>query len=185
MLAQGVVKDVIAKPWKDKTLYSFKLSDGNYYSTGVKSPPSTGSSIKFEYSTNSRGYKDVIGTSIVNWQSAGVHDVAVAGNVARSKGLTKDDYWEQKAQRDVETQKRIEIQSCRNSAIAFIAATVAAGAVKLPAKESDKLGVLEEFLTKYTNKYLEENKGAPKTTEASNEVTSESLKDLEDAAEWA
>ena len=53
-------------------------------------------------------------------------------------GMSKDDYWARKEERDIETQKKIQYQASRNTAIAALDVLLKAEAVKLPAKQADK-----------------------------------------------
>lgn len=74
---------------------------------------------------------------------------APAGNNA------KDAYWEKKEKTDKLTQRAIQHQSARNSAIAFLEVAVTAGAVKLPAKQAEQydalLGLLDAVQEKFLN----------------------------------
>lgn len=70
-------------------------------------------------------------------------------------GLTKDDYWKNREERDVETQKRIQLQASRNSAIAACSAALQAGILPVPAKKADAfdafLAVVDELTERYNN----------------------------------
>lgn len=70
-------------------------------------------------------------------------------------GVTKDDYWKNREERDVETQKRIQLQASRNSAIATASAALAAGILPVPAKKADAfdafVAVIDELTERYNN----------------------------------
>lgn len=64
-------------------------------------------------------------------------------------GMSKDDYWSRKEERDLEVQKAIQYQASRNAAIAVLDVMLKAGAVKLPSKQADQydavLAVVDEI----------------------------------------
>lgn len=62
---------------------------------------------------------------------------AQGGNARASSGGSRDAYWEKKEERDVITQKVIQLQASRNSAIAVCSAAVSAGILPLPTKKAD------------------------------------------------
>jgi hypothetical protein len=73
--------------------------------------------------------------------------------------MSKDDYWKRREERDLETQKRIQLQSARNSAIAAAEVIVNTGAIKLPAQQNKKydsvLSLIDEITAKYYNDTVE------------------------------
>lgn len=62
---------------------------------------------------------------------------AQSGNARASSGGSRDAYWEKKEERDVITQKVIQLQASRNSAIAVCSAAISAGILPLPTKKAD------------------------------------------------
>lgn len=185
MQASGVVKEILTKSWKDKTFYTIKLNgDDAYYNTGSKRPSvSQGDFINFEYTVNGKGYLDVDTKSISQSRDSGVQigNVKQTAQLSRSVSMNKDDYWKNREERDVETQKRIERQSCRNSAIEFISVLMTAGAIKIPEKQASKETALAEILKMYTDKFIEENKGKPEVVEQAFEPASA---DVGDGENW-
>jgi len=91
-------------------------------------------------------------------QRQGGRPGAGQGGTQRSSGgagAGKDQYWADKEKRDVETQKAIQLQSSRNSAIALLGVLLSNGAVALPTTKGKAydaaLGLLDELTEKFQN----------------------------------
>jgi hypothetical protein len=155
---KGVVARIFEKEFPNGMAYSFTLrGDRAFYRSGNKKPTfSEGDSIQFEVEMKGA---NAYAKHIQPWTGGEVEVAVPAAKVANGGPRTADDFWRRKEVRDVETQKRIELQSCRNSAIAFVAELVKAEAVKLPAKQADKALVIEELVKHYTKFFIEENAG--------------------------
>lgn len=163
MFYSGVVQKVNANPWKTKTLHSFTLrGTQGFFNTGEKALSLIeGQSVEFQAEQGKRaGNFDVDFNSIKVIQAvAGPSQPATsASNVAQRPGgavrsaaiMSKDDYWQRREERDVETQKRIELQSCRNSAVALAAVVYDNAPSSLP---------VEDFVQEWTLKFLALNAG--------------------------
>lgn len=74
-------------------------------------------------------------------------------------GDSKDEYWKKKEKTDKLTQRVIQHQSARNSAIAFLDVLFKNEAVKLPAKQSDKFDAALALLDELTAKFIEATRG--------------------------
>lgn len=74
------------------------------------------------------------------------------GGAPASSG--KDKYWEDKEKRDIITQRAIQLQACRNSAIAAIDSMLKAEVVKLPAKQAEKYDAYLALLAKLTGDFM-------------------------------
>lgn len=70
-------------------------------------------------------------------------------------GDSKDDYWKKKEQTDKLTQRAIQQQSARNSAIAFMDVLFKNEAVKLPAKQGDKMDAALALLDELTARFID------------------------------
>lgn len=72
-----------------------------------------------------------------------------------SAGAGKDQYWADKEKRDIETQKAIQLQSSRNSAIALLGVLLSSGAATLPAAKGKAydaaLALVDELTEKFQN----------------------------------
>ena len=155
---KGVVSFVEQHPeWKT---YSFQLSgDRTYYRAGKFFKYQVGDSIEFDTEVVGRNTKaSKVRPYVAGPVSAGTPAAVVANN---ARGATsQQEYWAAREARDVETQKRIELQSCRNSALELVKLLLAetVGAVKLPGKQADKALAVEELVAHYTKVFLDENK---------------------------
>ena len=69
-------------------------------------------------------------------------------------GDGKDAYWDNKAKTDKLTQRAIQHQSARNSAIAFMDVLFKNEAVKLPAKQADKMDAALSLLDSLTAQFI-------------------------------
>lgn len=158
-MTKGVVGKIYSKDFGDQTAWSFTLrGDRTFYRLGNKKPAfSEGDSVQFEVEMKG---SNAYARGVSPWSDQEVTRGSPAQAVAGASGpRTADDFWRRKEQRDIETQKRIELQSCRNSAIEMVALIVKAEALKLPAKASDKAPVIEELVQHYTQFFLDRNAG--------------------------
>lgn len=152
----GVVSKVSRNPWQGKTLHSFKINTADgYFNTGTVDPGvNEGESIKFDAKPAKReGNFDVVVKSITRSTDTPVSPDQYAMTSQNPNGarrsasvMTKDNYWEDRAAKDVETQKRIEIQAARNAAIALLGA--------LSGSDPEDVG---EFINEWTDKFLKNN----------------------------
>lgn len=80
-------------------------------------------------------------------------------------GNPKDDYWKQREERDVETQRRIQYQASRNSAIAAVAAALEKDILPLPATKAKAfdayLAMIDELTERYNNATSGEAQNGP------------------------
>jgi hypothetical protein len=168
-VAQGVVARIFDRTFGSDIVYSFTLKgDQTFYRLGSTPPTfAEGDSIRFE--TSQKG-KNTYANRVVPWKEDGIRPGAsnsAASVVARASGAgprTADEFWRNKELRDVQTQQRIELQSCRNSAIELVRLLLGPGveAVKLPAAQAKKEQVVFEMVQKYTADFLAQNKsGGP------------------------
>jgi hypothetical protein len=164
---QGTVSNISSFDYQDprsgKTskLWSFQLNGdkGIFFRTGSDTPKfekgdfvnfngeaGKGNSVKVDVKSiqAKKGDAETASNGVGNLQSTG-------------RGVSKDDYWTQREVRDVATQRRIERQSCRNSALEFMKILLDKGEVKLPAK--NKVEALEAMLTHYQEVFLKDNAG--------------------------
>lgn len=138
MAIKGEIQFVNEKEWKGKTLYSFKLHDDKtYYRTGTKKPKGVekGNVVSFEAEENEDGRSANVDNAtfkVVGKGSSGSSGASSGG------GSTNAD---------------IQYQSARKDALTLAQLFVAAGALKLPAKEAAKAEALEALVDKYTALY--------------------------------
>ena len=156
---KGVVGRIYSKEFQDgNTAWSFTLrGDRAFYRLGSKKPHfSEGDSIQFDVEMKGA---NAYARNATPWTGGEVSQAQPAAAVAAASPRTADDFWRRKEQRDVETQKRIELQSCRNSALELVKLLVSTEALKLPAKQADKVPVVEELVKHYTKYFIDENAG--------------------------
>lgn len=161
----GVVSNVTSFDYNGKKLWSFQLSNvRTYFRLGDSAPKmEKGQFVSFTGSADAKGNVKVDIHSInskpadAKTEIAGIKGFRTAVQTASTE-MTSNGYWEMKTMRDIETQKRIEIQSCRNSALQFIQILSSNEALKLPTK--NRLEFLEALLEHYIVEFQGRNTGA-------------------------
>lgn len=146
------VKDVQGKYGPGK-VYNLKI-DGQWLGCGFKQPDvNEGDYIEFNVTMNGK-YKNIDVDSVQKIEGEAPQKApSVQQAVARGGAMNKDDYWSRREARDLETQKRIQLQSARNSAIAAVEVLVETGAVKLPAALNKRYDVMLALIDEVTAKY--------------------------------
>lgn len=168
MQYQGIVSKVSSFDYMGKQLWSFQLNGTReFYRTGnIKPKIESGQFVTFTAEPGKNNSINV-DTKTIQAKDASSEQSGTGVSNALNKGsttATKDSYWADREARDVLVQKRIERQSCRNSALEFIQILLAhEGAVKIPAK-TDKVTFFEEMLAHYTEKFIEDNSGESGTS---------------------
>lgn len=166
----GVVKNVSSREFNGNNLYSFTLNNvRSFFRTGTTPPGvEAGQFVTFTGLPDPKGNVNVDRGSI-NAREASTKEAASSLKSFRSsvpsgsKEMTSTGYWEAKEKRDISTQKRIEIQSVRNSALTFIDLLLKSESFKLPAK--NRVEAMEELLEHYMSEFLIRNGGAAKAPE--------------------
>jgi hypothetical protein len=160
----GVVGKHFAKQWQNKTFWSFTLKgqDG-FFNMGMKKPPAEGSSVEFEATLNNKGYNEVEAKSIKFRQDGEPSTASIRGSASSrggsgGGGLSKDEYWQRKEDRDLVNDSLRELGASRNTAIALIDLMFKHEAIKLPAQAKR-----EEFVWELLNRYTEKLMNKPKT----------------------
>lgn len=168
MQTKGVVSKLFTKDWNKLTFYSFKLEgDDKYYNTGAKKHPdiNPGNMISFEFEKNEKGYLDVNTKTVERIAEA----EAVYPNVKQPEVPKKVD-WDAK-------DRVIQLQACRNTAIAFVTMVLANGALKLPTKKEEAYDVVLALVNELTDTWTAENEnvkaGKPPRSGGNEQGTSE------------
>lgn len=157
----GNVQKVSSFDLGNKKLWSFTLKGvKGFFRTGEKHPNvEQDQSITFEGNPDTKGNVNVVQSTIklaTEQQSTGVSTAVVgSGNRTAFAGSS----YPTKLERDA-TQKRIEIQSCRNSALELVKILMDKGEIKIPAK-TDKVEFIEALVKHYTEQFIHENAGQP------------------------
>ncbi len=165
------VQKHLTREYAGKTFYTFVGQDGNKYGTKSKHPPPVGSYIQFDYTISPKGYFEVDNWAFLPAEGA-TSNVAKAA-VAGAKAVSKDDYWANREERDIQWQERqavtqatIELQSCRNTAVEFVKLLLEREAVPVPKTKADQEEYIVAMLNRYTNLFLEENNKKKETNNA-------------------
>ncbi len=157
---KGVVTNASSNDFNGKKLWSFQIQGVRaYFRTGEINPNLVkGDYVEFEaegpdqrgnYRADVNSFSKKAGNSQV--EAKGPSGFRKAFNSQPSRDFPT------KAER-AETQSRIEIQSCRNSALELIKVLLSQDAIKFGAK-ADKVAIIEELLEHYTAEFLERNNG--------------------------
>jgi hypothetical protein len=187
-IQQGVVSKVLDRKFGNRTFYSMALRgvDG-FFGTGAKRPPSEGSYVRFNSTTNAKGYPEVDGLiEVVPEGEAGPASSVsqVAQSSKGSGGLSKDQYWSNKEARDIVNDRLREVGASRNTAISLIDLAIRNEVIKLPAA-AKREGFIWELLDKYTNKLMGKEVVENTPTEKGYDVVKEAAgPDVGDGDNW-
>lgn len=136
---KGTVKAISQKEFNGKTMYSFKV-DEDWFGCGPDNPKlDKGDLIEFDYTENGRWKNVAVKTISVLRKGS---EVFKASTRKVSVGGARDEYWVKKEERDVVTQKVIQLQSSRNSAIALADVLLKNNAIKLPEAQAKRMDVV-------------------------------------------
>lgn len=138
---------VRGKPWKDKTMYSAKCSDGEWYGLGEKDYGlEDGDLILFTPKYNNKGYASIAGAPLVK-RGAGVRQPddqkPQGGNSAAPTGMGPKP--KAGSTYPIATTVSIVRQNANEAAPALLKIALEQGAIKLPTKGAAKLESLLNF----------------------------------------
>jgi hypothetical protein len=164
--ASGKVTYVGSKVFKGRTYWSFKIDSkpDDFFRTGLEEPNfAKGKVISFDYEVTQYG-NEVIVPSIVHVDVEAAPKASVApkaAKVASESGRNpKDEYWEKKAQEDIDRQKIISYQAATKTAITIINAAVALDILPVVGKSKPEkweslnalvTAVADDLVVKYMN----------------------------------
>lgn len=179
---QGQVSQISAREWFDArrgqniVLHSFQIAGSNrWYRTGVTSPPfSQGDFVSFQndekgnvkIDTITQGNTPIQATQVTPAQplSQGPTTPAAGG------GQSRDGYWAQKEQRDLEKDARYQnediprmtFSGAHDRAVRLVAVALANDCISFGSmKKGDKLDHLMEMVTEITNRFFLEAINSP------------------------
>lgn len=164
----GTVQKVSSFDFNGSKLWSFTLhGTRGFFRTGKTHPGiEPNQLISFEGQADGKGNVKVESNTIQlskTQESTGVGS-AVGGGAELSVPASEDRRYQSKAEREA-LQQRIELQSCRNSALELAALVLQYGEVKFGAK-TDKVAAIEEMVQHYTDKFVSANSGGGTDAEA-------------------
>ena len=153
-------------------MHSFMDTDEKWWGMGINKPKfDEGDTISFEFEKNGK-FSNVDPKSIEIDAESEVADSKPATKT-KSSYAQKDDYWVQKAELDVLTQREIRWAGSRNSAIALMDLLVKYEIIPLAKAKGDKEEVFMQYLNSYTQGFYAETTAARDITDA--QALSESL----------
>ena len=158
-----LIKGKVDKIHKGKKAYAICIADVWY--GGLFDRPSfkEGDTVEFEVAMNGN-YKNVAANTLTFIEEGVVQNMRPAKVGKETIAAGKEDYWGDKAKRDVSTQKEIRFQASRNAAIAFADVLLKNQLVPLGTKK-DKVTIVEELVNHYTNKFYNETVAVSTSTE--------------------
>lgn len=155
-----VVQRVSDRNIKGTTYFSFKGQDDIWYGTKQTKPPAAGTYVQFEASQNGRGYWEASNLVVIDQPkeeaTSGANVALAAVGAAKKPARNSEAYWANREDRDVEVQRRIELQSCRNSALALVSTILQNEVVKKP-KQADQEEFVLALVDRYTRLFFDNN----------------------------
>jgi len=151
--SQGVVEVV-----RTNSAGYYSLKVGNDWYGGGKTHPGVDKGDYIEFSFSRRGKYMNIDPGSIQKKASTVEQAPSVAAAAGRGGVTRDDYWADKAKKDEHTQAAINWQSARNSAIAAVSSMVEHGAVTLPAAKAKKFDVFMSLVDDVTARFFEDTR---------------------------
>lgn len=154
MQSKGYVSYCSSKPFGNKMLWSFRLkNEEKWFGCGETDPKvKTGEQIEFSYTEKNGRYNVEIPTIVRFTADTTVHNGTPSKNLTgNTNSGGREEYWNDKAAKDVEKDLRIQWQSARNAAIEVVGILVSSDSLKLPEKnKSDAiLGKIADLTDKF------------------------------------
>jgi len=154
-------------------MHSFMDTDEKWWGMGINKPKfDEGDTISFEFEKNGK-FSNVDPKSIEIDAESDTASATPSSSKPKSSYAQKDDYWVQKAELDVLTQREIRWAGSRNSAIALMDLLIKYDVIPLAKAKGDKEEVFMQYLNSYTQGFYAETTAARDITDA--QALSESL----------
>lgn len=195
---KGVIKNVSSKNFNGQDLWSFTMVNvTGFFQCGSNEPTcKNGDSVEISATQLPNGNYRVNSISVA--QSAPTVQEYVPQTSYGSKpaykktsyvkptgGQNREGYWDDKEVRDIETQKIIQLQSSRNSAIAATSLLITNGAIAGldKAKVSDKMEIILALVDLVTDRYQQQVANAKVLKQVGGVKEPESLPIIEEKEE--
>ena len=172
----GRVQRITSRPAGKGTAYNLQMDSGDWFGYRFERPNfGEGAEVSFDVDWNGqygnvrKGSLQIVGGGQQQPQQGGQGGGGYQGNrgggprnsgggqgrgsYSKPKSGGKDNYWDEKAKRDVVVQRQIQHQASRNAAITVIGTALANDAVSLPAKKGDKLDAILALVDEVTDRY--------------------------------
>lgn len=156
-MVTGTVERVISRPYGNKTMWTLKLVNDEYYGFGASRPRANeGDKVKFEAKQNDRGYwqGDIETLAVKPAEQAEVRSNQPVAAVAPRKTEEEKGFWNRREVREVENDRLRSLGACRNTAIEWLKFLCEKGAIPEVKKTADKEDVYNRLLDDYTAKFL-------------------------------
>lgn len=150
---QGTVQKVHSRNGR----WSFLMDNEEWYGLGRKAPThkdgsqvQDGDIVRFNYEDNTkngRTYHNIVEGSLQAKKGDGPPPRQSSGQQGgKSNYQQKEQFWADKEQRDIDTQKRISMAGAYNTALNIVQAKIEHGLIKLGGKASDKIEAFESLI---------------------------------------
>ena len=146
----GTVKRLFERPYGDKIMRSFCVEeDDRVFGTGAFKHPSinVGNRISFEVEKNQKGFWNAITKTIEEVQQQAAPPAAMPYVAAPSAPKTD---WALK-------DKIIELQACRNTAVAFVGVLMQHSLIKVPTKKDEQFDFALNLVNELTDQFIQSN----------------------------
>lgn len=157
-MIQGTIQKTFTNMVRGRGLHSFTLrGQQGFFRTGeTPCPIKEGTYVQFEVDDKN----NVNLTTLVAMEKRAPDAVPTekAVQTAAAYVNSKDEYWSNKEERDIETQKVIQFQAARNSAIAAIVGAVAQGVIELPKTKGKSYDAYLAYIDDLTQRYFADAK---------------------------
>jgi hypothetical protein len=177
---QGIVKRITSRQAGRGKAYNLQMDSGDWFGYGFEQPNfGEGSEVCFDVDWNGQygnvrkgslqvlsgggnqggGYQQNNGGGYQNSQGnrggntgGGRGGQSHGGSGSRKSG-GRDQYWEDKAKRDVVVQRQIQFQASRNAAIAAVDIALKNDCLPLPQKKGDRLDAVLAVIAEVTERF--------------------------------
>ena len=156
-MVKGIVERLTSKDVNGTVLWSFKLRNDNTWYRSGKYKPDIKENQKVTFELYNAEKNQVDGRSLKTHGFAEPKPASGGSSGGGGAGMTKNDYWERKEERDLEKDHVYALQNARYAAIQFLNALIENGAVSLGQQKAKKLDTYQSLFYEYVEKFYKEN----------------------------
>lgn len=165
--------------------WALLMDDEQWYGLGYNKPDfEAGVQARFRWEQSDNGkYRNIIGKVQHKGEGRPAPQRQYNGRAKAPNG--KDNYWTERAEKDVETQKRISYQAATNTALAFVTAALDREFIKMTGK--NKMEAFQALVEEEAMRFFRIYQEAPTFTTPVEEIGEEPPADdesFEDDDEW-
>jgi plastocyanin len=153
MQVEGIVKNIVTRPWGNKIMYSIGLvNEQGLFGFGPNNPHvNPGDKVYFTSEKNDKGYESAKVASLKIEKAT--PDTVQTAVKATGAANAQTGYWDRKEARDLHNDSQRELGATRNTAIEWIKLLVSQEALKLPAGPKRE-SFLNTLLADYMNLFM-------------------------------